>query len=206
LAKKKSPKKKKNRKGNQTGVCAYTCASQQLNVSFGSADRKIFFFSSMLLLRQRLLSSRLQLMASSTMTDGPTRRRMHSTQNQDDRQGEERQGKTENDEKNEKSSSGDETNWRAYVLDKLHLCVIFGVTGSSTVYFVKPMLTDVLGFEGSFLEGPWSYRIAYICFMTPLYSLLLLFFGHVFLRGTWARAFVSNMWLRMFPFVRRFMK
>lgn len=35
----------------------------------------------------------------------------------------------------------------------------FGITGSSSMYFVRPVISDVFGIEGSMKEGPWSYRI-----------------------------------------------
>ena len=35
-------------------------------------------------------------------------------------------------------------------------CAVFGITGSTTMYFVRPAVTELLQIQGSFIEGPWT--------------------------------------------------
>lgn len=72
---------------------------------------------------------------------------------------------------------------------------IFAVTGSTTAYFVRPLL-GLLEIHGSMLDGPWSYRFASIAIMTPSYSLLFLVVSALFGRAAWGRQFVARMWSR----------
>ncbi|KAJ1418195.1 hypothetical protein B484DRAFT_453756 [Ochromonadaceae sp. CCMP2298] len=57
--------------------------------------------------------------------------------------------------------------------------VVFGVTGSLTMWLVRPCLSSVLGLEGSLWEGPNSYRVASVLCISPIYSVLLLTIGTV---------------------------
>ena len=92
---------------------------------------------------------------------------------------------------------------KAWIWDKIVLCTIFAITGSSTMYFVKPLLSSVLGLEGSLFGGPLSYQLCYVFLMTPCYSLMLLTVGHIFQRGAWAKMFVRRMWSPLFRLVSR---
>ena len=40
------------------------------------------------------------------------------------------------------------------------LSTVFAITGSSTMFLVRPAVSEVLGLQGSMKDGPWSYRIA----------------------------------------------
>jgi len=73
----------------------------------------------------------------------------------------------------EDSHAGEARWW----VDKLIICSVFAVTGSSTMIFVRPLLDSVLDIHGSMIDGPWSYRIAYIGLISPTYTALLLTFG-----------------------------
>ncbi|EDQ88469.1 uncharacterized protein MONBRDRAFT_26200 [Monosiga brevicollis MX1] len=77
--------------------------------------------------------------------------------------------------------------------------IVFGITGSSSVYFVRPFMRDSLGIEGTLIEGPWSYRIGSFVFVTPIYTVILLSIG--FASGQFA--FFANvarrMWCRILP-------
>ncbi|KAF9428282.1 hypothetical protein BGZ76_001992 [Entomortierella beljakovae] len=83
---------------------------------------------------------------------------------------------------------------------------VFAVTGSSTVFFVKPVLKDVLSLEGSMKEGPWSYRIVYLGTTLPLYSCILLTVASVAGRRPYFMKVVLRMWGRFLPkkFIQRF--
>jgi hypothetical protein len=45
--------------------------------------------------------------------------------------------------------------------------LVFAVTGSSTAYLVRPLVSQHLGLNGSFKDGPWSYRIVSLIVMMP---------------------------------------
>jgi hypothetical protein len=69
------------------------------------------------------------------------------------------------------------------------ICTVFAITGTSTMFLVRPAMSEVLGLKGSLKEGPWSYRICSIVIMTPLYSTLLVIVGTIFGRHAYFRHF-----------------
>jgi len=83
--------------------------------------------------------------------------------------------------------------------EKLVVCVVFAVTGSTTAYFVRPFVEKVLHLQGSLWEGPWAYRVAYVVTITPIYSLLLVIVGTLFGRHAFFKRFAKRMWTRMIP-------
>ncbi|KAK9768309.1 hypothetical protein K7432_001147 [Basidiobolus ranarum] len=79
------------------------------------------------------------------------------------------------------------------------IMTVFAITGSSTVKVVRPVLKDVLGVEGSFTEGPWSYRGAYLATTLPLYSCILVTVGTIFGRRLHFQQIALRMWGRFIP-------
>ncbi|KAI8599412.1 hypothetical protein EDD21DRAFT_379971 [Dissophora ornata] len=76
---------------------------------------------------------------------------------------------------------------------------VFAVTGSSTVMVVRPLLKEVFSLEGSWREGPWSFRIAYLCTTLPLYSSVLLTVATLAGRRPYFMKVVLRMWGRFLP-------
>ncbi|GJJ72165.1 hypothetical protein EMPS_04522 [Entomortierella parvispora] len=76
---------------------------------------------------------------------------------------------------------------------------VFAVTGSSTVMVVKPVLKEVFQLDGSMKEGPWSFRIAYLCTTLPLYSCVLLTVATIAGRRPYFKKVVLRMWGRFLP-------
>jgi len=76
---------------------------------------------------------------------------------------------------------------------------IFGITGSTTMHFVRPIMHTIFGLEGSLWDGPWSYRILSLITITPTYSLLLLTFGTLFGRHVYFKRVAKRMWSRLLP-------
>ena len=74
-----------------------------------------------------------------------------------------------------------------------YVCMIFGFTGSTTMFLVRPAVSKGLKLEGSMKDGPWSYRVATFVVMFPVYPLLLLGFGTVFNRHVYFRSFAVKM-------------
>jgi hypothetical protein len=56
------------------------------------------------------------------------------------------------------------------------LFTVFGVTGSSTMFAVRPALKKI-GLEGTMQDGPWSYRIGSVLIISPIYSMILITIG-----------------------------
>eukprot|EP00527_Entomoneis_sp_CCMP2396_P003093 CAMPEP_0198138752 /NCGR_PEP_ID=MMETSP1443-20131203/2152_1 /TAXON_ID=186043 /ORGANISM="Entomoneis sp., Strain CCMP2396" /LENGTH=205 /DNA_ID=CAMNT_0043800669 /DNA_START=42 /DNA_END=656 /DNA_ORIENTATION=- len=76
------------------------------------------------------------------------------------------------------------------------ICTVFGITGSSTMLLVRPAVKDVLGIEGTFRDGPWSYRICSIVIMSPIYASLLVAVGTIFGRHAYFRHFAVKIFSR----------
>eukprot|EP01038_Epipyxis_sp_PR26KG_P007510 gene7510-10232_t len=70
-------------------------------------------------------------------------------------------------------------NWKNDPYEAIILCTIFGITGSSSVLFVRPALKYTIGLEGSLMEGPNSYRVLSLLLVSPIYSLLLFSIGTI---------------------------
>ena len=87
-------------------------------------------------------------------------------------------------------------NTPAWYREMTLLCTVFAITGSSTMFLVRPAMSNVLGLEGSMKEGPWSYRICSLVIMTPLYATLLVCVGTVFGRHAYFRHFSVKMFSR----------
>lgn len=73
------------------------------------------------------------------------------------------------------------------------ICTVFAITGTSTMVLVRPAVSQGLGLEGSFKDGPWSYRICSLVIMSPIYSVLLVVVGTVFGRHFYFRHFAVKM-------------
>ena len=54
---------------------------------------------------------------------------------------------------------------------------VFGVTGSSSVAVVRPLLRETTGLEGSMKDGPWSYRVISLLCVSPVYACVLVTVG-----------------------------
>jgi hypothetical protein len=83
--------------------------------------------------------------------------------------------------------------------DKFIICVVFAITGSATMFIVRPILQDVLQVQGTLMDGPWAYRIAYFLVMMPAYSATLVAVGTVFGRYAYFSKFAVKMWSRFLP-------
>jgi len=73
-------------------------------------------------------------------------------------------------------TSSSRPHWRESKVEAAVLFAVFGVTGSSTLFFVRPALTAV-GIEGSLIDGPNSYRVVSLFTVTPIYCTILFSLG-----------------------------
>ncbi|CAM9880719.1 unnamed protein product [Chrysoparadoxa australica] len=85
--------------------------------------------------------------------------------------------------------------WREQAL----LCTVFAITGSSTLWLIRPTITRITGLEGSLKDGPWSYRIASIMIVSPCYTFNLLVLGSLAGRHKYFAAMAQKMWGRFLP-------
>ena len=67
-------------------------------------------------------------------------------------------------------------NWKESKVEAAVLFTVFGVTGSSTMFAVRPALKKI-GLEGTMQDGPWSYRIGSVLIISPIYSMILITIG-----------------------------
>jgi len=84
----------------------------------------------------------------------------------------------------------------AWYFELLLICTVFGITGSASMFLVRPLLKDVFGIEGSFKEGPNSYRLLCFAVCMPAYSLILLTVGTLAGRHHYFKNQVLKMWSR----------
>ncbi|CAG8495032.1 5225_t:CDS:2 [Paraglomus occultum] len=85
--------------------------------------------------------------------------------------------------------------WKEWTI----IFAVFAVTGSTTVRVVRPIVTNVFGIEGSFTDGPWSYRLTYLAITLPLYSVILFGLGTLVGRRAYFGKIVTRMWGRFIP-------
>ncbi len=66
--------------------------------------------------------------------------------------------------------------WKENKTEAAVLFCVFGITGSSSVAFVRPALKEI-GIDGTWKDGPWSYRIASVVIISPIYACILVTIG-----------------------------
>ena len=67
--------------------------------------------------------------------------------------------------------------WRESKGEAAVLFTVFGVTGSTSVALVRPSLKHTIGLDGTWLDGPWSYRIGSLLLVSPIYAGVLIALG-----------------------------
>jgi hypothetical protein len=67
--------------------------------------------------------------------------------------------------------------WKLDNKEKAVAFVVFGVTGTTSVTLIRPLLTDLLGIQGSMIDGPWSYRIGSLLLVSNMYAITLFTLG-----------------------------
>ncbi|RNF25347.1 uncharacterized protein Tco025E_02230 [Trypanosoma conorhini] len=87
--------------------------------------------------------------------------------------------------------------------EQVLICIIFSITGSAAVMFVRPLIRTLVkdGFLGlpedsGWVNGPWLYRFIYLAIMYPAYSVMLFIIGSIFGRRVWFSFMIHKMWSR----------
>ncbi len=77
--------------------------------------------------------------------------------------------------------------------------LVFSITGSLALVVARLLLQDLLGLQGGFWAGPWSYRIAYLLVVPPCYSMMLVLIGGIFGKYEYFRVRALKTWSRLLP-------
>lgn len=80
------------------------------------------------------------------------------------------------------------------------ICTVFGITGTTSVAVVRPVLKQTTGIEGSMKDGPWSYRIASLVAVSPVYATILVAVGTAAGRHRFFAAMARKIVGRFVPF------
>lgn len=96
--------------------------------------------------------------------------------------------------------------WRENYSEAAVMFCVFGATGTTSVVVVRPFLSYTIGLEGSFYEGPNSYRVLSIVLVSPIYACILVAFGTLAGRHSYFANMASKIIGRFLPssFVRKF--
>jgi hypothetical protein len=84
--------------------------------------------------------------------------------------------------------------WKSDKKEGLVAILVFGITGTTSAFLVRPTVEKVFGLKGSLLEGPNSYRVVSLLCLSPVYAVLLGIIGtlagrHVFFAAQGAKIF-----------------
>lgn len=88
--------------------------------------------------------------------------------------------------------------WRESKVEAAVAFCVFGITGSSSVRLMKPVMKGV-GLEGNMKDGPWSYRFGSLAIVTPVYPLVLVTVGTIWGRHNYFAAMARHIYRRMTP-------
>jgi hypothetical protein len=88
--------------------------------------------------------------------------------------------------------------WRVSKTEAAIMFCVFGVTGSSSMFFVRPALHS-MGLEGSMVDGPNSYRVLSLCLISPIYAMLLVTIGTLVGRHTYFASMSQKIIGRFLP-------
>ena len=77
--------------------------------------------------------------------------------------------------------------------------IIFGITGSTAVSLIRPTINKVLGIEGSLIDGPNSYRVFSLLFISPFYAITLFVVGTAFGRHAYFAKMAKKILGRFLP-------
>jgi hypothetical protein len=58
-------------------------------------------------------------------------------------------------------------------------CIIFGITGTTSAFALRPVISKLFGIEGSLKDGPNSYRLMSLLCISPVFAVMLGVLGTV---------------------------
>jgi hypothetical protein len=88
--------------------------------------------------------------------------------------------------------------WRENKTEAAVAFTVFGVTGTSTLFVIRPCLKFV-GIEGTMTEGPNSYRVLSVLLISPAYACMLMTIGTLAGRHAFFAGMARKLLGRFFP-------
>ena len=89
--------------------------------------------------------------------------------------------------------------WRESKTEAAVVFCVFGITGSTSVAVVRPILRETTGIEGTMRDGPWSYRVFSFLAVSPVYACVLVTVGTAAGRHTYFRGMALRIFGRFIP-------
>ena len=77
--------------------------------------------------------------------------------------------------------------------------VVFSITGVLAMLLGRFLLRGILQLDGDFWSGPWSYRLAFLLLIPPVYSVTLLVVGTLLGKHAYFKRRVFCMWGYLLP-------
>jgi len=77
--------------------------------------------------------------------------------------------------------------------------IVFSLTGTLSMLLSGLVLRGFLQLNGDLWSGPWSYRLAYLMLMMPLYSVTLVAVGTLLGKHAYFKRRVLHMWACLLP-------
>ncbi len=87
-------------------------------------------------------------------------------------------------------------------IDWLHwtiVVIVFSLTGTLSMLLGRLLLRSVLQLDGDLWSGPWSYRLAYLLLILPVYSVTLVAVGTLLGKHSYFKQRVLHMWGCLLP-------
>lgn len=76
-----------------------------------------------------------------------------------------------------KWTSQDRPSWKNDFKEAAIIFTVFGISGSTSLLFVRPILKYTIGLEGPFMESPLQYILSTILITSPIYSIIVFSIG-----------------------------
>ena len=87
-------------------------------------------------------------------------------------------------------------------VDWLHWTIVvvaFSLTGTLSMVLGRFLFRSVLQLDGDLWSGPWSYRLAYLLLILPVYSVTLVAVGTLLGKHAYFKRRVLRMWGCLLP-------
>ena len=84
------------------------------------------------------------------------------------------------------------------IVHRVTVLVVFAITGLLITQVSPFILKTLIGLEGGFIDGPWSYRIIHLLIIPPIYYMILIIVGTILGKGHYFRSRIKKTFLRIY--------